>query len=788
MPRNIILLSDGTGNSSISQLKTNVWRLYQALDLQSAEDGYSQQLAFYDDGVGTLGFKPLQILGGAFGWGLSRNVRQLYENLCRHYQPGDRIYVFGFSRGAFTARILAHFICTCGVLDRSKPVQGQPKVLMNTDRGLKKGVKRAYKSYRHRYWQEASPWLRAVSYLPRTLRNLIDRWRVLPAAEFMESCSHKTDASEKQVAFVGVWDTVDAVGLPIDELSTVLDKVIYPYKFPDCDFPSGVARGRQALAIDDERHSFHPLLWNESAEDENGGRPDVVQVWFAGMHSNVGGSYPEDGLAYISLSWMIDECRSSPDHEGLVFKDEAAQSIRQQAGTLGKMYDSRRGAAVYYRYKPRDIDELSHQQGKDWRIEVETPSIHHTVLDRIAESKVGYAPAGLPRDFEIIGPDGQVLALQPGDRRYEDEPKRNHRARFQERARNHIFWRRFTYFFLVGITFLLLITPLLWWPVPGLERTSFISKFFGAIFDYSVGFLPSFFSTWTEAWVQSPYWFSALLAGLIGFYVWSAYVKGNIQEVAESAWWHIKGNGGPVPDHEPSFWESLAAWYRGTLLNQWLKAAFKRVLLPVGFSVLCVAIGLGAIYRIAVHYPAVSDGACVLLQETSRAPYAPDKQVKAPIETNQPNDFKTNDPCFETDFVLEKGQKYRLYVQTIKDPWLDLTIPANYEGLENGWMKDSPLLLLASPTKRHVMLPWFGLVGEIGRDSGNIFPISRETITFTATATGRLYLYVNDAINVTGSPIPQDPEHTKFLTNAVAAYKNNKGSAIVTVARVSAVD
>ncbi|MEM8951272.1 MAG: DUF2235 domain-containing protein [Pseudomonadota bacterium] len=788
MPRNIILLSDGTGNSSLSPFKTNVWRLYQALDLQNEADGRSRQLAFYDSGVGTLGFKPLQVLGGAFGWGLSRNVRQLYENLCRHYQPGDRIYVFGFSRGAFTARILAHFICTCGILDREKSVQGRPTCRMNTDRGLKKGVKRAYKSYRHTYWQEASLWLKFVSYLPRTLRNLVDRWRVLPAADFREHCSHEPDAVEEQVAFVGVWDTVDAVGLPIDELSTVLDKMIYPYKFTDFDFPVGVARGRQALAIDDERHSFHPLLWNEDADEENGVKPDVEQVWFAGAHSNVGGSYPEDGLAYISLSWMIDECRSSPERDGLAFNDESVTSIRQQASALGKIYDSRRGAAVYYRYKPRNVDDLSHQQGQDWRIEVETPRLHHTVLDRIAESKVGYAPSGLPRDFEVVGRDGQTLALQPGDRHYEDDPQRDHRVRFQERARNHIFWRRFTYFFLVGITFLLAITPLLSWPFPGLDRTSAFSKALGAIFDRITGFLPNFLTTWTEAWVQSPGWFIALLAGLAGFYVWSSYVKGNIQELAESGWWHIKGHTSTSPDRKLGVWEALADWYRGTSLSRWLSTTFKRFLLPVGFSVLCLAIVLGAIYRIAVHYPAVSAGACALLKETSRAPFAPDKQAPEPVEPRPSNDFKTSDPCFETDFLLEKGQKYRLDVRTIKDPWLDLTIPASYGGFENGLTNLSPLFLLMSPTKRHLALPWFSLVGEIGRDSGNIFPINRETITFTAPATGRLYLYVNDTVNALGLSIPQNPEHTKSLKSAVAAYRNNKGSAIVTVARVGAGD
>jgi uncharacterized protein (DUF2235 family) len=109
-----VLLSDGTGNSAAKLNKTNVWRLYQALDL-----GGGDQIAIYDDGVGTSGVKLLQILGGGFGWGLSRNVRDLYEFLCRHYRVGDHIYIFGFSRGAFTARTLAALIGKCGVLDCS---------------------------------------------------------------------------------------------------------------------------------------------------------------------------------------------------------------------------------------------------------------------------------------------------------------------------------------------------------------------------------------------------------------------------------------------------------------------------------------------------------------------------------------------------------------------------------------------------------------------------------------------------------------------------------------------
>src|SRR5262252_7343781 len=106
MPKNIVLLSDGTGNSSAKVFRTNVWRLYQALDLSQPE----RQIAFYNDGVGTSSFKPAAILGGAFGWGLKRNVIDIYTFLSRNYERGDRIYCFGFSRGAFTIRVLAGLI------------------------------------------------------------------------------------------------------------------------------------------------------------------------------------------------------------------------------------------------------------------------------------------------------------------------------------------------------------------------------------------------------------------------------------------------------------------------------------------------------------------------------------------------------------------------------------------------------------------------------------------------------------------------------------------------------
>ena len=131
-PKNIVLLSDGKGNSRAQNWKSNVWRFYKALDLSSPE----KQVAFYDDGVGSSSFKIFAALGGAFGFGLARNVREIYAFLCRTYQPGDRIIIVGFSRGAYTARVLAGLITTQGIVRYTDPT------------ALRKSVHSAYKAFR----------------------------------------------------------------------------------------------------------------------------------------------------------------------------------------------------------------------------------------------------------------------------------------------------------------------------------------------------------------------------------------------------------------------------------------------------------------------------------------------------------------------------------------------------------------------------------------------------------------------------------------------------------------
>jgi uncharacterized protein (DUF2235 family) len=274
--KNLILLSDGTGNSAAKLHKTNVWRVYRALDL-SKDD----QLAEYDDGVGTSSLRPLALLGGACGVGLARNVRHLYAFLSRNYRdlPGDekeKVFAFGFSRGAYTIRMLIGLVRNQGLVDPELPEQAfQREILRRWD---------AFRSERFR------------------------RFRRTPG-EPKRLDVVKAQGHVPNFAFVGLWDTVSAYGLPIDELQHAIDLYIYPFSFSDrrvCDI---VECAYHALSLDDERRTFHPVLWDES---DAGDRARLQQVWFPGVHANIGGGYPKDGLAMSrSNRWSVKPSRSA---------------------------------------------------------------------------------------------------------------------------------------------------------------------------------------------------------------------------------------------------------------------------------------------------------------------------------------------------------------------------------------------------------------------------------------------------------------------------------------------
>ena len=368
MPKNIVVCSDGTGNTAIKGRGTNVFKLFEAIDLNGhrTRPELTPQVVLYDDGVGTETFKPLKIFAGATGWGLSRNVRQLYKELVRIYDPGDRIFLFGFSRGAFTVRTLVGLIAACGILKFQR---------LQTTAALDAMVNETYKVYRKSYRTEL-----AKLFLGEPDTSTITKFK-------SEHC-HPCDI---EFTFMGVWDTVDAVGLPF-HLSDFINTVIYRFKFRDHKLSKLVKHACHALAIDDERHSFHPILWDE--REEKTGR--IEQVWFAGAHSNVGGGYPKQGMSLVALEWMMRkaECTGG-EGEGLRLLAADRALYYDHANVDDKLYDPRSGLGVFYRWKVRDIGEIC-------RMHHAKPGVHLSVLERIAHGTDDYAPGNLPSNASVV--------------------------------------------------------------------------------------------------------------------------------------------------------------------------------------------------------------------------------------------------------------------------------------------------------------------------------------------------------------------------------------------------
>lgn len=363
--KNIIICSDGTGNTAIKGRGTNVFKIFESVDLNGHrfEPALRPQVATYDDGVGTEDFKLLRLMSGAFGWGLGRNVRQLYKELCRIYDDHDSIYLFGFSRGAFTVRTLAGFILKCGIIDVSR---------IGDSDSLEAKVNEAYGVYRRCY---------------RT--SLARAFRGDPDDEEAKSFKRRYCHPEKNIRFIGVWDTVDAVGLP-HKFADFVNATIYPFKFPNLVLSDRVERAAHALAIDDERKSFHPLLWDESNSDAQR-RETLQQVWFAGAHSNVGGGYPKQGMSLVALDWMMSQAEAA----GLRFVAADRESYHHHATVDDKLYDPRAGLGVFYRWEPRDIARLCDRSKTN-------PRIHLSVMERIAHGTDDYCPGNLPGDAVVV--------------------------------------------------------------------------------------------------------------------------------------------------------------------------------------------------------------------------------------------------------------------------------------------------------------------------------------------------------------------------------------------------
>jgi uncharacterized protein (DUF2235 family) len=366
VPKNIILCSDGTGNTDIKGRGTNVFKLFEAVDLTEhrTNPDLDTQLAFYDDGVGTRGNVVVRSLGGIAGYGLKRNVKELYRELSRVYDPGDRIFLFGFSRGAFTVRTLAGMIGACGILNGNDFEKAQD---------LRDAVSQAYSAYRAKYRSVVSRAIGAVL-----------RWPSpdIALSRFFTEYSHRI-YRDVPIEFIGVWDTVDAVGMPF-AIADAVNRLIYQFKFRTHDLGRNVKRACHALSIDDPRLAFVPVLWR-------GPDPRIEQVWFAGVHSNVGGGYPKQGMSLVALDWMLAHAQSVGLRTQLLDRD----LFRGHATVDDLMYDPRAGLGLFYRWGPRDIAKNCRDSGIQ-------PLIHLSVAERIAHATDDYAPGNIPPDVRVV--------------------------------------------------------------------------------------------------------------------------------------------------------------------------------------------------------------------------------------------------------------------------------------------------------------------------------------------------------------------------------------------------
>ncbi len=306
------------------------------------------QLVFYDKGVGTGSFDRLT--GGAFGWGIKKKILDAYRFLMINYEPGDELFFLGFSRGAYTVRSTFGLIRNSGLLKLA----------------FAHKVDDAYALYRRR--DDASN--------PNAVESELFR---------------RSYSWEVRAKFMGVWDTVGALGLPVGGLLRFVNR---RWCFHDMTLSSRVDNAFQALAIDERRKPFQPSIWERSP---NADGQVLEQLWFAGVHSNVGGSYPQSGLSDIALLWMIGKVEAC----GLSIDDNCLTAVNHpKPDPYAKLYDSQ---TVWY--KLAGLGDYIRPMGR-----TSGESVASTAVDRINQVDSEYQPPNL-KDFLTGG--GSITNL-PG--------------------------------------------------------------------------------------------------------------------------------------------------------------------------------------------------------------------------------------------------------------------------------------------------------------------------------------------------------------------------------------
>lgn len=333
--KRIAIFADGTWNSPERGGVTNVLRMTRAVKPVA---GNTKQVAFYDWGVGT---DRKKLTGGVSGVGIDKNIMDCYRFIVHNYDPGDQLFFFGFSRGAYTVRSLAGFIRNCGLLQRPHANQ----------------IANAFRLYRKR--------------TPASHPN---------APESQSFRKKYAVANITPIEFVGVWDTVGSLGIPVPFWGTLGDQ---KFLFHDTAPSRIVQHARHAVSLDESREDFAPVLWSDKPT------VDVRQVWFAGVHSDVGGGYANRGLSDCAVDWIVREAAGF----GMQFESHFTASIRPKPSA--KMHNSRRGI---YRVRDAIVRDV-------------VGSVHATAKERWDRNAFKYRKKGkaLARLLDSVGGDwGQV--------------------------------------------------------------------------------------------------------------------------------------------------------------------------------------------------------------------------------------------------------------------------------------------------------------------------------------------------------------------------------------------
>ena len=354
--KRLIVCCDGTWNTPDQKDRgmvcpSNVVKLRNLVELQDAIG--NQQLPYYDKGVGT-GDPVDRLFGGLFGIGLSHNVRQAYEFLSQNYENGDQIFLFGFSRGAYTVRRAVGMVRKCQLLPRI------------ADLGSRHGaVSEAYDVF--------------ITREPREKGG--------PDSPAAQAFRGKYGCRPATIRCLGVWDTVGAYGIGgvLGQLTSGLSKS----RFHDRRLSSIVEHGYQAVAIDEGRRLFGPTLFEQGPTGQTNGQM-ILQSWFAGVHSNVGGGYQDAGLSDITLHWMA----ARAEQRGLFL--EPGWRTKLNPNAMGELRDSRTG---FYKLMGKAVRPIGKQKNGFERA-------HNRATDRMTRDPAGYAPANLvahrnSKDFKV---------------------------------------------------------------------------------------------------------------------------------------------------------------------------------------------------------------------------------------------------------------------------------------------------------------------------------------------------------------------------------------------------